>query len=167
MSPYQKFLVRSNVKSTLPGPAKAMLTGILRRVLPHQNPLDAGWMLHYQTGVTTSVYADPLLQTDCFSIARSHLDQLDQGMTHTTFTFRLSLFGLSVFLWYIVSKLMMYRLIDVVCPFGLYDPMRVSFQSQMNETSQYPCCQVCMMGSEQKCGIVHHMSPPCSTCISH
>ena len=69
--------------------------------------------------------------------------------------------------WYIVSKSIMYRLMEVCAPPGLYDPGRVAFQSQMNETCCAPWVHCSKMESESSCGIAHHMSLLKLTWISH
>ena len=69
--------------------------------------------------------------------------------------------------WYIVSKSIMYRLMEVCAPPGLYDPRRVAFQSQMNETCCAPWVHCSKMESESSCGIAHHMSLLKLTWISH
>ena len=57
----------------------------------------------------------------------------------------------------IVSKLIMYRLMEVSAPFGFHDPGRLSFQSQLNTTSCAPWAHCSKIGSESSCGIAHHM----------
>ena len=73
---------------------------------------------------------------------------------------------LSKLRWYIVSKSIMYRLMEVCAPSGLYDPGRLAPQSQMNETCCAPWLHCCKMESESSCGIAHHMSLLKSTWIS-
>ena len=73
---------------------------------------------------------------------------------------------LSRFRWYIVSKSIMYRLMEVSAPPGLNDPGRLVPQSQMNETCCAPWLHCCKMESESSCGIAHHMSLLKSTWIS-
>ena len=91
--------------------------------------------------------------------------QAGERRTHTTFTFRVR--SLSMLRWCIVSKSIMYRLMEVSVPFGLYDPLRVACQSQMNETCRAAGVHCPRMESESSCGIAHHMSLLKLTWISH
>ena len=74
---------------------------------------------------------------------------------------------LSMLRWYIVSKLIMYRLMEVSAPSGFHDPGRLAFQSQLNTTSCAPWVHCSKIRSESSCGIAHHMPLGKLTWISH
>ena len=67
----------------------------------------------------------------------------------------------------IVSKSIMYRLMEVSAPSGFHDPGRLSFQSQLNTTCCAPAAHWSKIRLESSCGIAHHMPLGKLTWISH